>query len=591
MRDLVELGYTVEHRELRACDYGAPTIRKRLFLIARCDGEPIVWPEATHGSGLLPYRTAAECIDWSIPMLSIFATKDEARAWGEAHGRHSPKRPLAEKTMARIARGVMRYVVEAAQPFIVSVAHGETSPSGAKRWGKGVRSLDEPLTTALAGGGSSALVAPFMVPRYGERPGQEPRTRSLEEPAPVVVPTGNGGNLVAAHVQRDFGNSVGQDAGDPLGTVTPGGGGKSAVVASYLARHWGGMVGKELTEPHPTILTKGAQDQLVAAHLSHSYTSNTGGGEGDLTKPAKTIMAGGTHAALVYSFLEHYTDPEKFNDIVGRRPDAGGYGHPGGPAKRRGVEVGRSGQHREGEADHPQASREQGEAGIFDGEGVLGREAVARVSPSPSLDGLERSDSGGAGPQPQGRKQDEQPPDEPRIGDQAGEHTSLTTDGTDTSAGLHREEVAGVGRSSQGAQEPGDNVPRDWGEDGRVPNKRLQGRAYAWLAKYYGVGVGQPLDQPAGTLTTKDRMGLVTVTIDGEPYTIMDIAMRMLQPRELFRAQGFPDSYRIEYGADGRKLTKTEQVRLVGNSVSPPQVEALVSANVPELVARDEVAA
>ena len=120
VKELRKHGYRVEWRELRACDYGSPTVRKRMFLIARCDGAPIVWPEPTHGEGLLPYRTAAECIDWSIPCPSIFLTKEQGRALGV-------KRPLAEATMRRIARGTVRYVLEAAEPFIVPVTHaGDT---------------------------------------------------------------------------------------------------------------------------------------------------------------------------------------------------------------------------------------------------------------------------------------------------------------------------------------------------------------------------------------------------------------------------------------------------------------------------------
>lgn len=111
---LRNLGYDVDWRELRACDFGAPTIRKRLFVVARRDGQPIVWPEPTHGKGRIPYRTAAECIDWSIPCPSIFLTSKEGRKIGV-------NRPLAEATMRRIARGVKRYVIDAAEPFIVGV--------------------------------------------------------------------------------------------------------------------------------------------------------------------------------------------------------------------------------------------------------------------------------------------------------------------------------------------------------------------------------------------------------------------------------------------------------------------------------------
>jgi len=106
--------------------------------------------------------------------------------------------------------------------------------------------------------------------------------------------------------------------------------------------------------------------------------------------------------------------------------------------------------------------------------------------------------------------------------------------------------------------------------------------------KYYGQGTGQELGEPMHTIPTLDRFGLVTVEVDGQSYVIRDIAMRMLTPRELYRAQGFPDSYTIDRGADGRKLTKAEQVRMVGNSVCPPIAAALARANVPDLIARDE---
>jgi DNA (cytosine-5)-methyltransferase 1 len=152
-RQLENLGYVVEHRELRACDYGAPTIRKRLYLIARCDGEPIVWPEPTHEKGLKPYRTAAECIDWSLACPSIFERV----------------RPLAEATQRRIAHGVKRYVIDAAKPFIVPVTH-----QGDWR----VHSIDDPLRTiTTARRGELALASPTLIQTgYGEREGQAPRS-------------------------------------------------------------------------------------------------------------------------------------------------------------------------------------------------------------------------------------------------------------------------------------------------------------------------------------------------------------------------------------------------------------------------------
>lgn len=316
-------GYAAEWRQLRACDYGAPTTRKRLFVMARRDGLPIVWPRPTHGAGLRPYRTAAECLDWSIQCPSIFE-----RA-----------RPLAENTLRRVARGIMRYVVNAADPFIVGTAHGEH----ASRPGSRSHGIDEPLRTIHAGGGNFALVAPTLVQTgYGERDGQAPRAL---------------------------------DIAAPLGTVVAGGQ-KHALVAAFLAKHYGGneTPGTPLTAPVDTITT---QD----------------------------------HHALV----------------------------------------------------------------------------------------------------------------------------------TASATGDHSDAVHGL------------------------------------LVKYYGSDQDPRLDDPLHTITTRDRFGLVTV--HGERYRIADIGMRMLQPRELYRAQGFPEDYVIELEHDGKPLSKAAQVRMCGNSVCPPIAAAMVRAN------------
>jgi len=177
------MGYAVEWRELRACDYGAPTIRKRLFLVARRDGRLIVWPTPTHGapdsegvrSGrLLPWRTAAEIIDWSLPCPSIFETSAEIKA---KHGSRA-NRPLADATMARIAKGTMRYVVKAARPFLVRINHGDSR-------GRRDRGLDEPMPTATHHGGD-ALVQPFVaqVNHGGSTSG---RDHAAHEPMPTMT--------------------------------------------------------------------------------------------------------------------------------------------------------------------------------------------------------------------------------------------------------------------------------------------------------------------------------------------------------------------------------------------------------------------
>ncbi|ARU06742.1 DNA (cytosine-5-)-methyltransferase [Comamonas serinivorans] len=355
------LGYAVEWRELRACDFGAPTIRKRLFLIARRDGMPIVWPRPTHAkpdaqgrvpAGMKPWRTAAECIDWSIPAPSIFE-----RA-----------RPLADATCRRIAKGVMRYVVEAAQPFIVPLTH---------QGGDRVEGLNEPFRTITgAHRGEKALAVPQVAPFLTEH--------------------------ANASTQRVF------NAREPLRTqVAQIKGGHFALVQAFLAKHYTGVVGSSLHDAMGTV-TSVDHHSLVAAHLvhmGHGEQCSKGkprwsDGTRDIEAPLNTVTASSTPAALVQAFL----------------------------------------------------------------------------------------------------------------------------------------------------------------------------------VKYYSEG-GQDAacSDPMHTVPTKDRMGLVTV--HGEPYAIVDIGLRMLTPRELYRAQGFPEGYVIDRGAAGEAITKTAQVRMCGNSVCPPMAAALVAAN------------
>lgn len=326
---LANCGYVVDWRELVAADFGAPTTRKRLFLIARSDGRDIVWPEPTHGRGRAhPWRAAAECIDFAIPCPSIFTRS----------------RPLAENTLRRIARGIRRFVIEDANPFIVPTDEGAIAPfltEHANASNQRNFAADEPLRTVCANvkGGHFALVAPTLIQtRNGEREGQQPRVTDIR---------------------------------GPLGTVTAHGS-QGALVAAFLAKHYGGHEndGAALRLPMSTITT---QD----------------------------------HHALVTAFLVAYYGNEK---------------------------------------------------------------------------------DGGS------------------------------------------------------------------------------------------------LRDPMRTITTKDRLGLVTVR--GEEYRIADIGMRMLQPRELYLAQGFPAAYIIERGSDGEPFTKTAQVRMCGNSVSPPVAAAIVRANVGEMAER-----
>lgn len=285
LEQLTALGYKVQSRELRACDYGAPTIRKRLFIIARCDGEPIVWPESTHGEpgnlfGLPPYRMAAECIDWGLPCPSIFERK----------------RPLAEATMQRIAKGVRKYVINAREPFIVRCAHGEGVDG---RWGRGEHPMTEPLPTAT-GSKEFALVSPTMVQiRYGERDGKSPRVPGLDKPLGTVVSSGKHA-LVAAFLQKYFGGVVGADLRQPTPTVTAVD--HNALVTAHLMTNTTGHTGACMTDPVPT-LTSGDQQYLVASHLTKFYGTSIGS---DIREPIPTITGARQHVGEVRAFLLKY---------------------------------------------------------------------------------------------------------------------------------------------------------------------------------------------------------------------------------------------------------------------------------------------
>lgn len=208
-------GYVVEWRELSACDYGAPTTRRRLFIVARCDGEPIAWPEPTHGRGRVPYRTAAECIDWTIPVPSIFERQ----------------KPLAMATLRRIARGIRRFVTEADDPFVVGdVVPSLIHRSNGERPGQAPRIYDirAPLGTVVAGGVKHALVTAFLAKHYGghETPGASLRlplgTVTCRDHHAVVTAStvGDRREEVRAFLTQYNGTSVGQSAQLPLNTVT-----------------------------------------------------------------------------------------------------------------------------------------------------------------------------------------------------------------------------------------------------------------------------------------------------------------------------------------------------------------------------------
>lgn len=424
---LARHGYRVEHRELRACDFGAPTIRKRLFLVARRDGLPIIWPTPTHGDpksaavragALQPWRTAGtDCIDWSIPCPSIFE-----RA-----------RPLKDATLRRIARGIMKFVVNSADPFVIHLTH-----HGADR----AASIDAPLATVT-----------------GANRGEQA--------------------LVAAHITKFRANSTGSAADAPLHTVTAGG----DCARPAGAAHAMGVVAATL------IQTGYGERPGQAPRVPH------------LDKPLGTIVAGAAKHAAVTAFLaKHY------GGVTGTRIDV-----PAGTVTT---------------TDHHAVVTAQ----IV---GCGGRAGQSR----------------------------------PRN---ASEPTATLTSKADTTVAVsHLVKLRGTCRDGAPADEPLHTISAGGTHHAEVR---------AFLIKYYGEG-GQWQDarEPLHTIPTRDRIGLVT--IHGEDYAIVDIGMRMLTPRELARAQGFPDSYVLDPVVNGKPLSKSAQVRMIGNSVCPDVATALIRAN------------
>ena len=438
--ELQRLGYAVEWRVIKACDFGAPTSRERLFMIARNDGQPIVWPEPTHAKnpvkGQQKWRTAAECIDWTISSKSIFGRKKD----------------LAPATLRRVAKGMRKFVLDSANPFIVPIANWS---------GESVQSADEPLRTVTSypKGGAFSVVSPVLVGAGG--PVYSGKPVAVDQPVGTLMTQNHRAIAAAALVQLGNGDKPGSaprsaDLGQQLGTIMASGG-KYAVATAFMAQMNGGFnttAAKSIEDPMTTVTNTGSQQQLVTANLAHLRGNCDAR---DLNTPLHTISAGGTHHGLMTAFLER-----QFGASIGQ--------------------------------------------GLND--------------PAPTIT------------------------------------------------------AGGGGKSSLVELQLSPEV-----EAGAL-------RVAAFLISYYGTENVSDANEPAPTITTRDRLALVTVTIKGTPYVIVDICLRMLQPAELYKAQGFPGDYIISHGADGKPFTKTQQVHMCGNSVSPPPMAALARANDPWRIAQ-----
>lgn len=471
-------GYKLQHRELRACDHGAPTIRKRLFVIARRDGQPIVWPQPTHGAPTdldvlagkkLPWRTAAEIIDWSLPCPSIFDTSSEIM---QKHGLRAI-RPLADATMARVARGTKRYVLDSSRPFIVNLTHGVRTEdvdrpfntiTGANRGEKAVispvltyaqqgganRSVDEPHHTITASKKDQNSV---IIPSLMSMKGNDRRDSPADAPHPTVL-AGGGHSAVIVPTIVGCGGRAGQSrprAGDePMATVTAKA--DACISAVFVAKHnndsrrVGGVnPGRGMDEPVSTVTATGAQQGVVSAFVSRQFGASIGHGAHE---PSATVTAGVNKSALIAPHLHAY------------------YGS---------------------DQDTPE------------------NEPFHTITTKPRFSHIEAAISA--------------PP--------------FTED------------------------------------------QHARARDVAAFLRSYGFW---------------DEREFVTLTIGDAEFVIVDIGMRMLTPRELYSAQGFPADYQIDSDAKGRPFPKNVQVSCVGNSVSPPVAAAIVAANCQHLVEYREAA-
>lgn len=524
-KKLRQLGGKIEWQELRACDYGAPTIRKRVFILIRFDGQKIVWPEPTHGhpdseavkSGKLkPWLTAGrDVIDWSIVCPSIFDSKAEILL------KHNLRavRPLACNTQARVARGIKRYVLDAARPFLVNLTHGARLEDAA-----------EPMRTVTgANRGEKAVIAPSLTRFNSGATGA-----AMDEPVPTVT-------------ANSFHKRPGGAA--PLGVVTP--------VMTYAQQ--GGAV-RDPDDPLHTV-TASAKDQnaVIAPHLM--TMRNAGKPFQGADEPAHTVTAGGAGLTCVAASLAQT-----------------GYGE------------------REGQA--PRA---------LDPDAPLGTVVAGGVKHAPvaAFMAQHNNDSrriGGVNP---GRSADEP-------------SSTVTASGAQQGVvAAHMLSMKGSGRRASAGDEPARVACTGGGQSAIVAGA---------LTKYYGTGDGQEPGDPLHTVTTKDRFCLsqaalaappfepehhdrarevavflrthgfwderefVTLDVEGVTLVMVDIGMRMLTPRELFNAQGFPADYEIDRDLEGNVFSKSDQVGRAGNSVCPPLAEAIARANVPHLAEFQEAA-
>lgn len=499
------LGYDLEHRELVAADYGAPTIRKRWVMVARCDGAPIIWPEPTHSKdgkgGKKKWRSAAEIIDWSLPMYSIFDTKEEIKA---RYGVNAI-RPLADNTMKRCICGVDKFTIRSGKPFLIPTGYGERQGQAPR-----VNDIGAPLPTVVSTVKQSLcdpMLAPFGVECNHAGGGH---VVDPEQSAPTITAKCTMGvcaPVIAPVTFSNTGGSVGFPADMPVHTVTSDG--KQILSAAQLMSigqlHGGNRV-RSAEEPAPTAVSK-AEACLLSAQLMQYHTERERETvrAADLRTPAPTVDGSNRHAMLAANLVEYYSTGRP---ITMEDPMHTATGHD-----------------REALTS---AILQPIHAGGYHGRGNLPTAPV----------------------------------------------NTITASGGQRMVAAHVVEFKGQDKGQRAAaplrtitQSAGEFalchtvlVNADPGCDyGRWPEIR------ALLNRYCGYHLGD--DE------------ILLLIIDGAAFYIRDILLRMLSPRELYLAMGFPPDYIIDRDYMGNAYTKNKQVARCGNAVCPPMAEAVIRAN------------
>ncbi len=602
VRQLRAHGYDVDWREMRACDNGAPTIRKRLFLVARRDGLPIEFPDQSHGEPtsrqviagkLLPFRTAAECIDFNLPAVSIFARK----------------KPLADNTLRRVSKGLWRHVLSSPKPFIVGC--------GGRMGQSPERSVHAPMQT-ITSKADSCVAQPVLAPYINEHANaSNQRTMAADEPMRTICAQVKGGHFsvvaptLAPMIVTNTTGHPGASAEEPLPTITTGGHHAltAAVLASLRGTSESHLDAHSADEPLTTISAGGTHHALVGANL---VTVGYGEREGqdartqDIERPLGTVVAGGVKQAVVAAHITKFRTGSSGSDMDEPMPTVTANSfikRPGGSAPLGVVAASLTAFGQNAQGSLPSEPMQTVLAGA-PRYGVLGahlthlthhgeRSGTAADEPLPTITAAHR-----------------------------GEQALVSACLEQANGGFYD----GEGRA---ADDPLSTICQSGA------NQRL---IMAYCVKYYSEGgQWQGCHEPMHTVPTKDRMGLVQaikvpaacladehverarqcaallhehlperfpeladlilVEYAGQWWVLVDITLRMLKPRELYLAQGFPPDYIIHEIPDPAllfkdgvqaddpltvpriPLTGTAQVRMCGNSVSPVQAEALVRAN------------